>query len=156
MPDLDGITTCNKFKPTILEGQLCYSIDVASLKKKPTKAGKRNGLFLLLDPNPYQVNSIEKNAEAERNDQDSFKIYIHTLAQHTAFGPGTYGMDALKSMTGTQSFEELPETQKKCRVHNREKCQAEKFLDQVKGNCSCIPWALANDTSKEKVTSAHQ
>ena len=124
------------------------------MKRKPTKAGKRNGLFLLLDPNPYEANSSEKNAEAERNDQDSFKIYIHTLAQHTAFGPGTYGMDALKSMTGTQSFEELPETQKKCRVHNREECEAEKFLDQVKGNCSCIPWALANDTSKEKVISA--
>ena len=121
---------------------------------KPTKAGKRNGLFLLVDPNPYQGNSSERNLEAERNDQDSFKIYIHTLAQHSAYGSGTYGMHSLKSMIGTKSFEELPESQKRCRVHNREGCQADKFLEQVQGNCSCIPWALENDTSKEKVISA--
>ena len=148
------MTVCDKFKPTILEGQLCYSLDVARFERRPTKAGKRNGLFLLVDPNPYQVNSSERNVEVERNHQDSFKIYIHTLAQHSAFGPGTYGMQSLKSMTGTKSFEELPESQKRCRVHNREGCQAEKFLVQVQGNCSCIPWALANDTSKEKVISA--
>ena len=151
--ELGNLTLCNKFRPTILEGQLCYSLETAKYAMKPTKAGKRNGLFLLVDPNPYQVNSSERNVEVERNDQDSFKIYIHTLAQHSAFGPGTYGMQSLKSMTGTKSFEELPESQKRCRVHNREGCQADKFLEQVQGNCSCIPWALANDTSKEKVIS---
>ena len=151
---LKNATFCDKFKPTILEGQLCYSLDVAKFERKPTKAGKRNGLFLLLDSNPYQVNSNEKKVETERNYHETFKIYIHTLALHTAFGPGTYGMHALKSMTGTESFEELPESQKKCRVHNREKCHTEKFLDLVKRNCSCIPWPLANKDSKEKVISA--
>ena len=108
----------------------------------------------MLDSNPYQVNSSVWNVETERNYHETFKIYIHTLALHTAFGPGTYGMHALKSMTGTESFEELPESQKKCRVHNREKCHTEKFLDLVKRNCSCIPWPLANKDSKEKVISA--
>ena len=108
----------------------------------------------MLDSNPYQVNSSVWNVETERNYHETFKIYIHTLALHTAFGPGTYGMHALKSMTGTESFEELPESQKKCRVHNREKCHTEKFLDLVKRNCSCIPWPLANKDSKKTVISA--
>ena len=146
--ELDNLTVCDKFKPTILEGQLCYSLDVARLKRKPTKSGDRNGLFLLVDPNPYRGNFSESN---DRNGEDSFKIYIHTLAQHTAFGPGSYGMDSLKKMIGTKSFEELPESQKRCRVHDQEECRTGKFLEQVKGNCSCIPWALANTTSKEKV-----
>ena len=33
-PELDNLTICDKFEPTILEGQLCYSIDVAKLGKR--------------------------------------------------------------------------------------------------------------------------
>ena len=96
-----------------------------------TKSGKRNGLFLVIDPNPYRVKSIN-NIEVERNSPDDFKVTIHTLAQHTAFGPGAYTLNNLKSMTGTESFENLPDSQKECQVHNREKCQTDKFLDQVR------------------------
>ena len=68
-------------------------------------------------PKEAHYSSSERDVEVERKHQDSFKIYIHTLAQHSAFGPGTYGMHALKSMTGTTSFEELPESQTKRCVH---------------------------------------
>ena len=152
-PELDNVTLCDRFKPTILEGQLCYSLDVAKNKRKATKSGERNGLFLLLDPNPYQVNSMKRNVDADRNDNDSFKLYVHTLAHHTAYGPGAYAMHTLKSMTGTKSFEELPDNQKKCRVHDREDCQNDKFLHQVQSNCNCVPWPLATGSSKEKVFS---
>ena len=150
-PELDNMTLCNKFKLTILEGQVCHSLDITKYMRKPTKVGKMNGLFLLLDPNPYQVNSSTRNVEAQRNEQDSFKVYIHTLAQHTTYGPGAYAMHTLKSMTGTKSFEELPDNQKECRVHNREECQTNKFLNKVKSNCTCVPWPLANDRSNTEV-----
>ena len=57
------MTVCDKFHPTILEGQLCHTLD---LKKHigiehPTKSGKPNGLFLLLDPNPYQLGQANDN-----------------------------------------------------------------------------------------------
>ena len=150
-PELDNLTICDKFKPTILEGQLCYSFDMAKLGEKPTKSGKANGLFLLLDPNPYQLNAMEKNAKGSRKGEQSFKVFIHTLAQFSILGPGSYGMSTLKKMTGTGSFEQLPDHQKKCLVHNREECQAEKYLEQVQKECNCTPWALQANQGKNQV-----
>ena len=74
-------------------------------------------------------------------------MYIHTLAPHTAYGPGAYAMHSLKKMTGKSSFYQMPDNQKECQVHSREKCQTEKFLKHVKTNCSCVPWALTTENS---------
>ena len=153
-PELGNLTVCNKFEPTILEGQLCYSINVSKLEKRPTKAGKTKGLFLLLDPSPYQIEDDERSVGDERKKKESFKVYIHTLAPFTAFGPGAFAMSTLKSLTGTMSFKELPDKQKKCSVHNREECQTDKFFRQVKANCGCVPWSIAlTDKSKAQVSS---
>ena len=135
-----NLTFCDKFQPTILEGQLCYSLDVTKLERKATKTGKRNGLFLLLDPNPYPMESTDGRVKAARNDQESFKVYIHTLAEYTAFGPGAYAIHNLKRMTGKSSFYQLPDSQKYCQVHSREKCQTDIFLSQVEFNCKCVLW----------------
>ena len=141
-PELGNVAVCDQFEPTILEGQLCYSLDNAMLKGK-VKSGKLNGLFLLLDRNPYSLNITEDNVKGP-NDQ-SFKVFIHTLAQFTAHGPGSYAMSALKKMTGTTSFMQLPEEDKVCFVHNRENCQTQKYKREVQKNCNCIPWALQTD-----------
>ena len=153
---MGNLTVCDKFKPIILESQLCYSIDVADIAKNKTTfshGDNRDGLLLLLDPNPYPVTPSDNRAN--RNKDKLFKVYIHTLAQHTAYGPGAYGMHALKRMTGTESFLQLPDGQKKCRVHNREKCQTGEFLDQVKLNCRCVPWPLVTERAKEEVKFFH-
>ena len=150
-PELDNLTICDKFVPTILEGQLCYSLDIAKLVEKPTKSGRTNGLFLLLDPNPFKQNTTEKKVEGSRIQDQSFRISIHTLAQYSTFGPGSYGMSTLKRMTGTESFKQLPDHQKKCLVHNREECQTQKYLNQVQTECDCIPWALQTEQGKNQV-----
>ena len=142
-PELGNMTVCDKFKPTYLEGQPCYSLDAAKYSKKDTKAGKNKGLFLLVDSNPYQLRS-----ENEAIDRESFRVYIHTLAPHTAYGRGSYGMHTLKRMTGTTNFQELPDKQKKCRIHNREECQTKMLLSLLKANCSCVPWLLVTDNKK--------
>ena len=150
--NLPGPTTfCDKFEPTTLEGQLCYSLDVTKFERKTTKLGKKDGLFLLLDPNPYLIDS--SNVEAARNDQESFKLYIHTLAPHTAYGPGAYAMHTLKKMTGKSSFYQMQDSQKECQVHSREKCQTERFMKHVRGNCSCVPWALLTTRINKEVIS---
>ena len=52
-------------------------------------------------------------------------------------------------ITATESFTHLPDSQKKCLVHNKVECQAKKFIDKVKSKCKCIPWALQmNNTEK--------
>ena len=154
-PELGNLTVCDKFKPTILEGQLCYTLDIALLVEKPTKSGKTNGLFLLLDPNPYQTNNTEKNVRESRSQEQYFKVFIHTLAQYTAYGSGSYRMSTLKKMTGTKSFEQLPTKQKNCLVHNREECQTDKNLDQIHGKCNCTPWSLQTFQRKNQVISMH-
>ena len=149
--ELANLTVCDKFEPTILDGQLCYSLDTAKLGKKPTKSGKANGIFLLLDPNPYQLYKTEKSFRLSRSQEQSFKVFIHTLAQYTTFGSGSYGMSALKKMTGTESFKKLPVKQKKCLVHNREECQTRKYLDQVQNKCKCTPWPLETQHATNQV-----
>ena len=153
--ELQNLTLCDKFKPTILEGQLCYSLDMAKLGRKPTKQGQKNGLFLLVDPNPYPIKSTGGSSKAARNDQGSFKVYIHTLAEHTAFGPGAYAIHSLKKMTGKPNFYQMDDSQKECQAHShsREKCQTEKFLSQVKGSCNCVPWDLTTTNSNIEVIS---
>ena len=59
-------------------------------------------------------------------------------------------MSTLKSMTGTTNFMELPDNQKKCAIHNREECQTNKFLGQIKAKCSCVPWSLATNEKNTK------
>ena len=136
--ELQNMTFCGQFQPTLLEGQLCYSLNAAEYKGEQTTTAKNSGLLLLLDPNPYEIRSTDGSFRAARNDQESFKVYIHTLAEHTAFGSGAYALHTLKRMTGTPKFYQLPDGQKECQVHSRERCQTEKFLNQVKDNCNCI------------------
>ena len=151
-PEMNNITVCDKFQPTILEGQLCYSLKIAKLSenhKKSTKSGKEHGLLLLLDPKPYQLNHTEQNAESSMGNR--FKVFIHTLHTHTTFGPGELAMTTLKKMTSTKSFKQLPDYQRKCLDHSREECQTQKYLDQVQKECKCIPWALRkNQVRKSK------
>ena len=148
LPEMDNLTVCEKFQPTILEGQLCYTLDSAILKEYTSKSSKSSGLLLLLDPYPYHLNHKYESGEGSRVGDQSFKVYVNTLAQFTAFGPGSYAMTLLKKMTGTSSFRQLPDHQKKCHVHNREECQTQKYLEQIQKVCKCMPWTF----HKEQVT----
>ena len=51
------VSLCDKFEPIVLEGQLCFSLNLSQSGGKPTKSGKTKGLFLLLDPN--QINTTD-------------------------------------------------------------------------------------------------
>ena len=111
---MNNLTVCDKFQPTILEGQLCYTLDGSLLKKNSAKSGKSNGLFLLLDPNPYSLNNKEVKVGGSKEGDKKFIVFIQTLAQHTTSGPGSYAITMLKKMTGTKSFQQLPEHQRNC------------------------------------------
>ena len=152
IPELN-LTICDKFEQTVVEGMLCYSLDIAKLDITPTGEGKTKGLFLLLDPNPYPLNVSGKMKNAvQRKEQEHFKLFLHTLARYTAYGPGTYKLNGLKSMTTTKGFEQLPVSQKNCLVHNQEECQTQKYLDLIQRQCNCTPWATAPDLNKDKVS----
>ena len=151
--EFQNMTLCGQFQPTLLEGQLCYSLNAAEYKGEQTTTAKNSGLLLLLDPNPYEIRSTDGSFRAARNDQESFKVYIHTLAEHTAFGSGAYALHTLKRMIGKPSFYQLPDSQKDCQVHSREKCHTDIFLSQVEFNCKCVLWTPMIQISNHEVPS---
>ena len=148
---MNNVTVCDKFKPTILEGQLCYSLNIAELREYPTKSDKSNGLLLLLDPKPYELIEKAGNSRGSEIGRQKFKVFVNTLAQYTSFGPGSYAMNTLKKMTGTKSFKQLPHHQKRCMVHNREECQTQKYLEKVQTECKCIPWVFQNNQVQNEI-----
>ena len=150
LPELGYLTVCNKFQPTIIEGQHCFTLDTAQLRtgKNKTKFGKSNGLFILIDQKPYSFSSIETKERGPKKEDRSFMVYIHTLSHYTTYGSGSYAMNTLKKMTVTESFKHLQQHQRKCLVHNREDCETQKFFDQVLENCHCHPWVLKTNQVK--------
>ena len=150
--ELDNLTICDKFEPTILEGQLCYSLNTAKVVGNATRTGRRNGLLVLLDPSPFQINVGEElKGFDQTHEQEQVRVYVHTLSPYTAFGAGEYAMSALKRMKGTESFKQLPDSLKNCQVHNKEECETKRFLDRLQSHCNCIPWALVAAAKNEKV-----
>ena len=48
--EVDGFVACDQFQPTVLEGQICYSLNLNKVHKvNSSKTGKQNGLVLVLD-----------------------------------------------------------------------------------------------------------
>ena len=148
-------TICSKFKPTVLNGQLCYSLDLSLLKTENTQAGKRHGLVLILDQGEGK-NSARKNEgfrettripldlESSGIEKRSAKIYLNTLSSYTDSKAGSFAMTALKKMAGTESFLKQTDKEKKCRIQTMESCQAQLYVDKVQTKCGCVPWTLSS------------
>ena len=62
---------------------------------------------------------------------------------------GSYALTALKKMSGTASFLEQTDEERKCLLASREDCQAEAFLETVRQECGCLPWGLGETTTSQ-------
>ena len=111
-----NFTTCSQFRPTVLEGQLCYSLNLRIIARDNTGAGLDNGIFILVDSG---ISEKELDIETETfGDEEivtmrmepssptksSARIYLNTLSSISDYRAGSYAMSALKKMTGTDSF----------------------------------------------------
>ena len=142
---------CSHFEQTILDGQLCYSIDIGKAAKSNSGAGRGNGLLLVIDPvNPEQKDNYKTpksndlttlNIEQTHIDTQGIKIYINTLEKFETFNIGSFAMQSLKKMTGTEAF--LKNKNKDCSVETFENCQARRYLEEVTKHCGCVPWSLS-------------
>ena len=148
---------CSQFRPTALEGQLCYSLNVSALNPPKSKVGFNNGLFLILDEGtlrssafaqPRQLRKPSNILSLQLKDSDAHKrsvrIYLNTLASFTDYRNGSYSMNVLKKMTGTRKFMDLPDKEKYCSVEPFEQCQIHQYFNKVQSSCGCVPWALSN------------
>ena len=157
---------CNKFTPTVLDGQLCYTLDIGSvLPKTKTLLGKIGELFLLLDYNEERSIKPEgknktRSSRGERyiimddtlvEDDKEAKIFIHTLKSETGFGAGSYAMSALKQMAPTEDFLGLSPTARGCANEDQQHCLMKRYLDRKLQECDCIPWEFPKSANTIKV-----
>ena len=137
-----NLTFCKQFQPIVLEGQLCYTLNIEAIGVKSYIEGKRGRLLLALDPG-----NVSDNLAGNDEDEPPFKIYVHTLSYFTDHRAGTYTMKSLKYMKGTKSFKAMPENQKRCQVEDFEECRTRVFLRGVTERCHCQPWTLTSNKS---------
>ena len=149
---------CSSFQPTLLEGQLCYKLQVSATSAE----GKKNQLMMLLDYNEdrsiyapqktkwmqyiqggiaKKINSkiltlnMDGAADIQRKEA---KVHIDTLSSFRGFGSGTYKISDVKKMTTTDDFMNLPLKDRKCEVKPYDKCRNQKLLEE----CNCDQLAI--------------
>ena len=152
-PTNSSFIACSHFEPSIIDGQLCYSVDVNKAYGTKSGAGKGSGLLLVIDPvNPEHKEKYEKqenidhmittlNIERTNTDTQGLRIYLNTLEIFETFNVGSLAMQSLKKMTGTGSF--LENENKDCSLETFEDCQARRYLEEVENQCGCFPWLLS-------------
>ena len=137
---------CSSFLPTILEGQLCYKIQL----NQSIGQGKGNELMLLLDYN--EDRSLPVTFEKSNDVKSSFnfgtspenlkgvaaKVHINTLSSFNHFGGGYLIMTDVKRMTATDDFLKLSLKDKRCEEELFEDCRTRKLLEK----CNCMPWEV--------------
>ena len=147
---LDGkdFPLCSSFLPTILEGQLCYKLQL----NKTSGQGKESELLLLLDFNedrslqvyskndtPNLTNKTLSFGTAVTSLQGSLaKVQINTLSPYYNFGGGIYKMFVVKRMTAKDDFLKMPLKDRNCEVELYEHCKTGKLMRE----CKCVPWEL--------------
>ena len=138
---------CSSFQPTILEGQLCYELQVNTTSGE----GKRNQLTLLLDysedrsiyasldqtedDDSTEINTLDLDG-AESLQTKEAKIHINTLSSFKGFGGGTYKMTAAKKISVTDHFLSMPLDDRKCEIESYEVCRTRKLIEK----CKCVPF----------------
>ena len=144
---------CNAFKPTILDGEVCYTFDFKRSKgSMVSRAGRGKGLLLAID------NGISVEPQQEKDIMEIKKGFIRTelvsagkrarLRILTSYRykdsrPGTYMLKDLKQMTGTDNFLGMRDNIKKCQIEPKEECRSRRYLQEVQRICGCIPWSLS-------------
>ena len=154
IPGLD-FPICDRFQPTVLNGQVCYVLnmeDANPLIQGATENGIGKGLLLAVHMNEntkeedfgtneewLDKNSLETEASEHGN---TATIHLSTLARTSITKPGTYAMASLKKMTGTDNFLNLPDNTKGCQIEAQESCHNRRYVEELQKQCNCLPWAL--------------
>ena len=152
---------CSSFQPTILEGQLCFKLQINSTSAE----GKKNQLMFLLDYNEdrsiyapkanvstqniqgriakkinSKIHTLNMDGAADIQRKEA-KVHIGTLSSFRGFGGGTYKISDVKKMTTTEDFMNMPLEDRKCEVKPYEECQNQKLLEE----CNCDHLALIHN-----------
>ena len=140
---------CTSFLPTILEGQLCYKLNVNDTSGQ----GKKNELMMILDYNEDRSLQLSLNDKKDLTSSNqtlnfdtslesvlsvSAKIQIDTISSYIGFGGGMYMMTDVKRMTAKEDFLRMSLKDRNCEVEPYEDCRTRKLLEE----CNCHPWEV--------------
>ena len=155
---------CNKFEPTILDGEVCYALDIKTAipsAKGKTQPGKGKSIFLAINMGMgTDLAGQTMKSEVEYTNTSNFEtgeviregtvtINLGTLLRFTDSRPGLYEMTSLKQMTGTSSFLGLSDEKKKCQIEMQQSCYNREYVENIQHHCGCTPWHLS-DTLQDK------
>ena len=162
IPGLD-FPICDQFKPTILDGQLCYALSLKDVLKEKvvTRPGKSSGLTLAIEQKKKTRTakdeglvtiSLQSGRLYTRTDpQFSTSIHLNNLVKYTDSRPGLYKMSDLKKMTGTAGFLGLADVTKGCQIEAESDCETRKYLEKVQKRCGCLLWSLGPAIASEVI-----
>ena len=148
------ITACSQAVPTVLAGQLCYSLNVSNTVNTKSAMGKQNSLLLFLDTGESRSRKIQKDTtnhkwtnatksvDISTSNEDRTSVYIETLSEITYFGAGSYAMSGLNRMSGSKRFMQFPDYMKKCQIGSLTDCHNMNYFENLQEQCQCIPWSL--------------
>jgi hypothetical protein len=138
----------------MLEGQLCYTLNISSIlppTTKKTKNGKSNGIFFALDltndQGSYESKELDKNEYLQEDDSNGLSmmtIHIDTMSRISYSKAGMFVLTALKKMSGTTRFESLPDKTKNCHIESKTDCYIRRYTEEAKKQCGCVPWVLSH------------
>ena len=148
---------CNQFRKVAHYGRPCYKIDfdlVAGIKRQAMHPGRRNGFLFAVDKGmsihadnrKFSKEDLEEEFNLETEElidyENAFTIHIDTLHKFSDTRPGRYVMSALKKMTTTSSFQDLPGQTKSCQIEAEEDCHSRRYRRRIINKSGCLPWAL--------------
>ena len=151
MPNM-SLPVCDLFDPVVLDGKLCYQMDMAKKMPKDSTV-QSNGLAMIIDANIEKSVSkkIERNEinnlknldvrEASVETENLFEVHVGTLARYHAYGPGNYILTSVKQMSATEGFLAMSKKKRECEKEKFEACQKRLFQERIK-ECGCTPQSL--------------
>ena len=144
---------CDSFIPTILDGQLCYEIDMKRFNVS-NGIGKRAGLTIIVDKNYERslnaketkalgggtVELVEKtHIPSVEKDIYSVRIHIDTLEPYSAYGAYSYLMTSVKEIQTSEKFSQLSDKERNCGLEkSMQDCMNFHYYDRPSA-CNCTP-----------------
>ena len=100
---------CSAFQQRVLDGQVCYVVDLnTAVGVRTVRQGPAHGLTLFVDYNEERMVGSVTNEQGEafanlkgQTEDKELKIHINTLEPFTWYGSGNYEMSSIKMMETT-------------------------------------------------------
>ena len=125
---------CSAFQPRVLDGQVCYFVDLnTAMGDRTVRQGPAHGLTLFVDYNEERMVGGVKDEQGEafvnlkgQSADNELKIHIDTLEPFIGYGSGIYEMSSIKMMETTDGFLALSEDVRGCQNrYSTLECQLE-------------------------------